>query len=208
MLAKIKKMRGTTGFVIGAIAALLLVPSVAEASGITLVHIVGAGSANQAAVTDARQLLVTPAQPANTVQSQQQYFYSGHVFKPIVTAPADYAIVVSNIAVDAYVVPSPGGFNDLQVYLSPSPRGACTAGEGWEHYFFPTGVGEIDLPTSPGLIVPAGWSLCGWENGIYVTVSVSGQQVPAAEAPAPGSIEDASAEQASHPAAAVPHGAS
>jgi hypothetical protein len=196
MLAKFKKMRGTTGFVVGIIAALLLVPSVAAASG-TLVNIVGAPSGNKAEVTAAKQVLVTPAQPANAVQSQQQYFYSGHVNLPIVTAPAADAIVVSNIAVDAYSVPSPGGSNDLQVYLSPAPSGACNSAQGWEHYFFPTGVGEIDLPTSPGLVIPAGWSLCGWENGIYVAVSISGQQVPAAEAAAPGSLG-----QPSHPSAA------
>ena len=196
MLAKFKKIRGTTGFVIGIIAALLLVPSVAVASGITPVHLLGGTSGNKVEVTDAQQLLVTPAQPANTVQSQQQYFYSGHVNLPIVTAPAADAIVVSNIAVDAYSVPTPGGSNDLQVYLSPAPGGACNSAQGWEHYFFPTGVGEIDLPTSPGLTIPAGWSLCGWENGIYVAVSISGQQVPAAEAAAPGSIG-----QPSHPSA-------
>jgi hypothetical protein len=201
MLAKFKKIRGTSGFVVGVIAALLLVPSVAVASGITLVHLVGATSGNRAEVTDAQQLLVTPAQPANTVQSQQQYFYSGHVNLPIVTAPANDAIVVSNIAVDAYSVPSPGGSNDLQVYLSPAPGGACNSAQGWEHYFFPTSVGETDLPTSPGLIVPAGWSLCGWENGIYVSVSISGQQVPKAEAPAPGSLGDPAAGKLSHPTA-------
>jgi hypothetical protein len=197
MHAKFKKMRGTTGFVIGILAALLLVPSVAVASGITPVHIVGDTSGNKAEVTDAKQVLVTPAEPVNTVQSQQQYFYAGHVSLPIVTAPAGDAIVVSNIAVDAYSVPAPGGSNDLQVYLSPAPSGACNSAQGWEHYFFPTGVGEIDMPTSPGLIIPAGWSLCGWENGIYVAVSISGQQVPAAEAPAPGSLG-----QPSHPSAA------
>ena len=206
MLAKFKKMKGTTGFLIGVIAALLLVPSVAEASGITLVHIAGGASGNQAEVTAAKQLLITPAQPVNTVQSQQQYFYSGHVFLPIVTAPAKYAIVVSNIAIDAYSVPTPGGANDLDVYLSPAPHGACNSGQGWYHYFFPTGVGEMNLPVSPGLVVPAGWSLCGWENGIFVAVSISGQQVPKAEAPAPGSIADASIGHPSPPSS-VTHGA-
>jgi hypothetical protein len=192
MLAAIKKMRGTTGFVIGVIAALLIVPSVAEASGITLVHLVGAKSGNQAEVTDARQLLVTQAQPASTVQSPQAVFFSGHASGPIVTAPAKYAIVVSNIAVDAYSVPIPGT-DDFVVYLTPAPNsGKCNAPVGtWTHYFILAGIGEVDLPVSPGLVVPAGWSLCGEESGTSVFASVSGQQVPKAEAPAPGSIGDA-----------------
>jgi glutamine synthetase type III len=53
----------------------------------------------------------------------------------------------------------------------------------YDQYIATTGDGDIDVPLSPGVVVPSGDSLCLFTYGsLEATVSASGYTIPAAAA--------------------------
>jgi hypothetical protein len=202
-VSKIKNIRRTGWLVAGIIAALLLVPTTAMAVTAATTIIKGGTAAGEANVTTAHQLLtdgeiqgtsgnqadVTPdGQVLSTTASPSAYVNTGFVdasggtVTPIASPPSGDALIVTTIHINTYADPTPGTGEYVLFQLM---TGTTCTGSGVGSYLEfvnPGSVGEIDVPFSPGLAIPAGDALCALENAsVQAEVSVTGYSVPSSE---------------------------
>jgi hypothetical protein len=161
--------------VLGVILALILVPTAAMATT-TLTTIIG-HSGFKADVAPTTQLLTGEAAPSKYVQSADVQVISNGNYFPIVAPAAGAATVVDEIHVDTYATSGSSGFI-LDIQTTASCSG--TTDGTYSHTLNPGEIGETDIPMSPGLVVPAGDSLCVASNGPSAEVNVSGYNIAAA----------------------------
>lgn len=177
MLSKIKNLKAGTGFVVGLLVAMLLVPSVAVAAGLSFTGIEGT-SKNKADVSPAGQLLTTTAKASAAFESGDAGQETG-TWTTLAHPPSGSALVITSIEADVYLDPSPGAGN----YVSFQVEAAGCPGLSPASYFHtinPATVGETDLTYNPGLVVPNGNALCAENGGSVASESAAvGYVVPA-----------------------------
>jgi hypothetical protein len=176
-VSRIKNISRAGWLIAGAVAALVLVPTVAVATA-SVVTLQGSPSGKKTNVTGAGQMLTATASPASFFQNASSAFGST-TREPVATPPAGLALVVTTIHVDVYYDPSPGSGQEIEFNVETGT--SCTGsqvGSYWES-LNPPSVQEIDIPLEPGLGIPSGDSLCGITVGSVDTeASVSGYTVP------------------------------
>jgi hypothetical protein len=184
-MSKLKNMPRVVWLIIGVLVALLAVPTTAYATGaMTFTGIQGAGG-GKADVTPNHQLLTAAAPPSQYLQSTIVALTTGSDSFAPVLSPGTSAAIVTTIHIDTFGDPAPGPGQTVDLTVEAN---SCTEGALVGTFFAivnPGAIGETDLPTSPGLAVPAGDSLCAEADGsISTEVWVSGYTVPAAAVPA------------------------
>jgi hypothetical protein len=163
--------------VIGAVGALILAPSAAVATATGLSELTGPGG-QRAAVTDAGQLATAEAAPS----SFELEFYDTTSSSPCASMAAiskTQGFIVTEITVDTYALPAPGGDNTIDAYTHPG----CSGKNGILQ-INPATLGITTMPLTPGYAIPKGGSLSFLgTNGTEANIDVFGYKVPAKDVP-------------------------
>jgi hypothetical protein len=181
-MSRIKNMSRGGWLVIGMVIAVLLVPTgMAAAAALKYTGIEGT-STNKADVTSASQLLTTEAKPADIVQTFPVAANSGEPLALVDAPPSGSGLIVDVVHIDTYDDPTPTEeLAQVYVYLGTSN---CS---GWYTIWVTPNVsslGELDIPMTPGAVVPAGDAVCvGSSGGVKASVTVSGYTVPSGDIP-------------------------
>jgi hypothetical protein len=195
-MSRIKNMSRGGWIVIGIVVGLLIVPSgVAVAKALAYTGIEGTNGAtatlNKVDVTSGGQLLTTEASPSN----YEQY---GGVLENACTAltptlPTGMAYVMQNVTVNFLsVLPQLtfGGYSNAQsgvvLYEAATSANYCSSDTGGlVNVAYPTGgnSGSVDVPFTPGYVVPNGYQIYADETGMSGTAFANGYLVPSADAP-------------------------
>lgn len=197
-MSKFKSIPKFGWFVVGVAVTALVVPtSVAAAGGVLKFVGIEGANANKADVTAAQQLLTTEAPPP----SYQEYFHGvlatagGTDCENIGSAiPSGQALVVKQVQVtvtgaDGTSAYPTGTTSDSEIFLhadSPSgPTSGCGEGVQFAAAVAPAGlVGNVTIPLPPGYVIPSGYTISAFAQGMEATVWVTGYLVPSADAPA------------------------
>lgn len=187
MLSKIKNMSRGGWVIIGFMAALLLVPSgMAVAKALKYTGIEGTNgnnsTLNQALVTSAGQVEVAPSDPASLFQNSYGVTDGGDTYANVATPPSGDALVLDTAHVGIYSYGS-----GVYLYLGVQDSTTCSSSNlqvgDYHEFIASSGVGDIDVPLDPGLVIPSGDSLCLQAYGtISATASASGYEIPASAA--------------------------
>jgi hypothetical protein len=179
-MSRIKNLSRSGWFVVGSIAALLLVPTTAAALTSSVI-IKGGANPGQAGVSTAGQVLTAPASPAN-------YFATGDVTVTanpstvaLASPPSGDAVVLTSAEVAFNSVPSVGGSHYIQLEVGNTSCSLFSV-SAYAHDIWPSSVGETDLQFNPGLVIPSGDALCAFEVGIGTQVATIGYMIPASAA--------------------------
>ena len=198
-MSKIKKIPAVIWFVIGVLAALVVVPTAAYAAALKFTGIEGT-SGNEADVTAAHQLLTTQESPGQFVSYES---FSGSVpnatgCASLVTVPAGDSFVIQNIQVDVSQAEQPQyvSYVNTQGQTAYYENSISSFGVAYASSFCPTfptnittgeapagGIGNVTIPVQPGFVVPAGTDLMVTTAGVDAWFYVSGYLVPSADAP-------------------------
>jgi hypothetical protein len=202
-MSKINNFSRAGWVIVGLVAAMLLVPTMAVAATVAYNGIEGTNGTtttqNKAQVTSAGQLLTTGASP----QSYEEYTAyidgaagdnNGQDCEEVVAVPSGKAFVAQQIEVDVFEANSPSGYSSpfgpgyysnssFGLYAdSSSEAGACIG-------LIATGEapgnteGNVAIPLVPGYVIPSGYHLDAGGYGLTGQVYVTGYLVPSADAP-------------------------
>ncbi len=164
-MSMIKRMPKTAWFIAGALVAVLLVPATAAVAKGALKYTGiegvsnGTGGINGVDVTGAGQILATDAEPNRYINATTEYFVQ-NAWNPVYSPPVGRRGIVNDIHVDVSTLTAAGGAVIFTIHT-----GSCSTGTGTPvDYLDFNEAGMTVLPYTPGLIVPAGASLCGLTN--------------------------------------------
>ena len=174
---KVSNLGRTGWMVIGAIGALVLVPSAAVATATGLTGIVGS-SGQQAADTDAGQLATAEAAPG----SFEILFNANSTTTPCVSLPViskTDGFIVTEIEIDTYQLATTPGNSAVAVY-----HGAGCIGANGFLQVNPPSLGLTTAPMDPGYAIPKGGSLSFLgADGTAANIDILGYKVPAKDVP-------------------------
>lgn len=169
-----QRIAGPGWFLSGLVVAVLVIPTTVGAVAALQYTGLEGPAGNRADVSPAGQLNVAPAAPTAFFQSGYRSI-TGSSFQ-IASPPSGTALVVTVVHLDVW---STSNSIELQVYPGRSCAEQSSNQVGSFNAIVPTSVaGEIDLPLTPGLLVPTRDSLCGFGSG-GVNAWVSGYTIPA-----------------------------
>jgi hypothetical protein len=197
-MSRVKNISRSGWFVVGMIAALLLVPTAAAAvtssviikggtsagqAGVTAAHQLQTNSelqgtsGNQADVTPAGQLQVAQTAPSTFIQSTPVRLSGFGVF-PLGSPPAGTALVMTELHVDTIGTPTA----ELQIEVNTSPSCSGNLVGSFTQFLDASSGGETDIPLDPGVAIPSGDSLCAvvHNTGFTGDVYFSAYTVPSA----------------------------
>jgi hypothetical protein len=160
---------------------LLVIPSTAYAAALKFTGIEGT-STNKADVTTAGQLEVAPAGPGSYFADAYGFSSGGDTLAVVATPPAGDALIVQTVHLDISLFGS-----GVYLYLGVQTGASCSGSQvgSYDEGFTPQSAGDIDVPLEPGVVVPAGDSLCLRAFGtVDVSPSATGYTVPSSEVPA------------------------
>jgi hypothetical protein len=184
MTKRFKHISRPGWFIIGAIVAILLVPSVAVAAGLKFTGIEGT-SGHQADVSPSGQVLTAPADPSSYFSSIETADYAEGILidqtQQVYVPPSGDAAVVTTIQSGYWDVGSISNDPFFQFYVGPV---GCSASSGG-HFFAeidPSTNGGSTTPVTPGQVVPAGDALCVAANDLDVDTYAQGYTIPSADA--------------------------
>jgi hypothetical protein len=189
MLSKIKSVRGGTGFVVGLLVAMLVVPSVAVAATLRFTGIEGTNGTtstlNKAGVTSANQLETSSAGPSSAYSLEAAVDFLNDSWVVVAQPPSGDALMVTSIHVDTFYDPTTGPTEQPEPTLDLALfTGSCSGFIGFTDAISPSTNGETVLPYDPGLPIPAGDSLCGFASNLQVSTTAVGYSVPSGSVPA------------------------
>lgn len=181
MLSKIKNLKGSTGFLVGLLVAMLLVPSVAVAAGLKFTGIESSGG-DKANVAGSGQLYTTNA-PPNTLFNDGPFFIDSSSSVEVVNTPSGYGAVVTDLSTDFVIAngqgagSNPAQSSEIEYYLATPGCESFISDVRYVNSSQPNDL-EINFPT--GLAVPNGEELCAiaWNGPLNVYVTASGYGVP------------------------------
>ncbi|MGO9559397.1 MAG: hypothetical protein ACLPQS_08190 [Acidimicrobiales bacterium] len=189
-MSRFKYLPGAGWFVAGVAVTLLLIPTTvgAVSAALTYTGIEGVTGGTKANVTKAGQLqtaLAGASQLFNSASASVNQI-GGNNEQVVLTAPAKSALIVETIHVNTNEDSTPGFSSHFYLFIGIG--GSCANflkynGATWEQTVNPPGLGETDLPMSPGLVIPSGDSLCAGTEDIDVDITVSGYTVAASAVP-------------------------
>jgi len=182
-MSRLKRMPAAGWFVAGVAVAVLAIPTTVGAVVALKFTGIEGTSTNKADVTPAGQLQVAPAAAASLYQGTYDVNYGGGTTTEVATPPAGDALVVDVVHLMVFANPSAGSY----YYLEVESGTACSGGlvGSYHQALLAVALGSSDDTLSPGLVIPAGDSLCMTGYGTAsITGSVSGYTIPAAAAPA------------------------
>jgi hypothetical protein len=188
-MSKYKNISRPSWIVVGIVAALVLVPTVAVATTSNVI-IKNGTVAGQAGVTPAQQLLSTTASPNSFVQTDDtSVLTTTQPGTPMVVAPSTSAIVVTQLTIDfAFTGSASAQFGVLAGSSCPP----TLVGSFLQDVNSP-GLGLVTIPLDPGVAVPANDAFCGIASVSAVHARVSGYEVPSSEVSAeplhPGTLK-------------------
>jgi hypothetical protein len=184
MISKIKRIRGGWAFVAGLLVAMLLVPSVAVAAGLTFTGIEGV-SKNKADVTPAGQLLTTQATPAFDFTCSEEFTpgQSQGMYLSDCNIPEGFVPIITTLQIDAFSVLSPGAGDYVIITVdNQTPSTYYQIAD-----VNPANVGDTVIPLSPGIPTVENGNSQGLPQAlitvsdISVTVILSGYEVLCAD---------------------------
>jgi hypothetical protein len=197
-VSKMKNLSRAGWAIVGLVAAMLLIPTMAVAATVTYNGIEGTNGTtttlNKADVSSAGQLLTTPAQPSK----YEDFYgpldsYGTTQCKTVDTIPSGESFIAEQVEVDAFQLSSPGTYtspagvysnSNFTVYADPPAYGG-----GCDQYFMTSGVapggtvGNVVIPIVPGYVVPSGYYIDVYSQGLDAEVYITGYLVPSADAP-------------------------
>lgn len=98
----------------------------------------------------------------------------------VAAPPSGKALVVKTLIIDVYEMSTPG----VSAFLAFAIGKADVCETGYTYLDLP-GIGPFTIPFEPGLVVPAGYSLYGYQTGgVSARTTVTGYLVPASSVPA------------------------
>jgi len=174
----------TTMFVTVVVMAMLPVGAYAVASG-TNTFITDPASNAHARVNGSGQLNVSAA-GAKTF-FEKNTFGVPTTATPIATPPAGRALVVTSIAIDTWDASVTGVGEFLALQMSTADSTCSLLPVDWVYGLNPGALGSTVVPFQPGIVVPAGRSLCATNSdgvNLGFDVYVYGYLVPADSGPA------------------------
>jgi hypothetical protein len=202
-VSKIKSLSRAAWVVVGLVAAVLLVPTVAVAATVAYNGIEGTNGTtttqNKALVTSAGQLLTTPVQPSkyedysvtiDTTGGQN----GGEECLGAVRIPSGDSFIaeqvhVSVLQTNASSSTNSGGYTinstgDVFELVADNPSQTDCQGDIATLGTPPGGlVGNIDISLTPGYVFPSGYGVDAYVAGMAAFVYVTGYLVPSADAP-------------------------
>jgi hypothetical protein len=197
-VSKMKNISRAGWVIVGLVAALLLVPTMAVAATVTYNGIVGANG-NKANVSYAGQLLTTPALPSKYEQylgaaNSEGGFNGGSECALVTTVPTADAFIVQDVEVDVAAADAPTSYSGppngtssqsrFFAYADSGSQACNGSGDPVTSGDAPGGtVGNVNIPMVPGYVIPGGYSLEFLVTGMSAFVWVTGYLVAKADAP-------------------------
>jgi hypothetical protein len=187
VFGKLRNISGPWGLLVGIVVAMVLVPSLAVASGVTLTEIKGA-SGNKADVTPAGQLLTTDASVA-TSWSTTASFGAADGQQPFDTEQVPQAgnfLVVTEIQIDVYgLAPNePAGTSVINIWSCDQlTSGSCSTVGASLTSDNPSSPGAVVIPISPPEPISTASNALTVDTNLYATLTASGYQLPCADDP-------------------------
>jgi hypothetical protein len=201
-VSKIKNISRLGWVIVGLVAAMLLVPTMAVAATVAYNGIEGTNGTtttqNKALVTSAGQLLTTGVEPTKYVEylgygDTADGNSGGFQCETASTIPSGKAFVAQQINVTVFEVDSPIAYsNPSGVYGgsyfivrsdSSGNAGSCE-GPSMADGEAPGGtVGNVAIPLVPGYVVPSGYAIDVYTQGLSADIWINGYLVPSADAP-------------------------
>jgi hypothetical protein len=182
MLVRLSNTRTRNILAFGAMAVLagvLFVPGLAAAKTSVLKFVgVQGTSGNQADVSRAGQVLTSPADANSYFDSGTYAECGGCIPHALYSPPSGQAGILTSLHVDAFNITLPGDYAYIQIGNS-----TCSTFIANVDVVSPTYSGMTIVPYSPGLVIPAGDSLCISANALTAQVSAMGYTVPQSDAP-------------------------
>jgi hypothetical protein len=187
------RIKVTPGLVLGIIAVVIAITGTALAATGQLVNIADGSNAARLAKVDSTGSLQVGGSVVAKPASARYFTHFVHngggngTCSAVANAPADRALVIQDLTLDSYSMPSPQS-NHATFYVGTS---GCTT---YVYDITPGGIGMDHNAFDPGLVVPAGQSLFTLESpSYYANVYGTGYTIPAADAPATVSATNSSA---------------
>jgi hypothetical protein len=179
MLSKIKNVKGGWGFLAGVLITMLLVPSVAVATGLTYTGIEGkngtTSTLNKADVESSGQIYTTNAPPQTLFANAPEIITAGND-APIVPTPPGYDGIVTSVSVDFTALDA--GRAEVSIYISPATN--CSGTTAAVRYVDTSQITDSEITFPTGVPVPNGDTLCAiMDVGVQAVVSADGYAVPA-----------------------------
>ena len=169
--------------IIVALAVVIGFPAAASAVSGSAVFVTDPVTGAGARVDAAGKLQVAEATPKNFIMQSHNVLASGKIV--LATPSASHALVITSLAIDTYLDAAPGAFDYLEFFISHA-NATCGLSAGDVDVLNPATIGETVVPFQPGIVVPAGRSLCvvdGDAAHLQADVFAYGYIVPAAAAP-------------------------
>ena len=197
-MSKMKSFSRAGWVIVGLVAALLLVPTMAVAATITYNGVVGANG-NKVNVSSAGQLLTTGALPTKYEQylgaaNSEAGQNGGNECALVATVPTADAFIVQDVEVDVVAADAPTSYSGppngtasqsrFFAYADSGSQGCNGSGDPVTSGDAPGGtVGNVNIPMVPGHAIPGGYSLEFLVTGMSAFVWVTGYLVAKADAP-------------------------
>jgi hypothetical protein len=203
-MPKLKNMSRGGYIVVGIVAALILVPTGIAVAAVAYTGVEGTNgttsTVNHAEVTSAGQLTVTETAPKNYKSYLAEVESAGTECVPVSPVlPTGFALDLKDLSVaflGADAQTTSGSTNEvggnIRFYVAIPSESPCVVSKSHPGFIgdaiAPGGnTGNVDLPESPGFVVPKGYQVYAEGLGATAWVTANGYLIPSSDAPsAPG----------------------